>query len=308
MRNRIQVGALLAALHASAALGADLAPQRAALQREKDPARLEMVAVAIASSGDAAALGDLAIRLGEKSFLSRLDPARDSVTDVLRLGEVFKALAVHPSPATAALCIEVAKDPEFRAVPVRLNLLLSALAAVRPVSAAAATLFSATGRAGFLQVNVPLLAVNASPRALAVLAELLADESLEAGHRVSAAQWGIMPSRLTPGVAEMCRGLLQPSKLAPQVALGILESLFDYRPVQWFGKRSGQPSPPPWNQASAATASTLVALGTSQLRRTDLPVELRAAIAEALGQLRRTIAAGCSLRNCLRTDSVSEIT
>src|SRR5205085_10057267 len=126
-------------------------------------ARLQAAAVAIAVSGKAADLAELARHLADEAFLTRLDPEPGGVT---RLAEVFRALAAHPSPATAALCLQVAQSNAFAALPARWNFLLAALAAVRPMSPAAGRLFLNTGRSGLLEVNVPLLAGNATPEAL----------------------------------------------------------------------------------------------------------------------------------------------
>ena len=59
-----------------AAQPSNLSTQVAALGTERDPARLEAAAVAVASSGDAGAIHKLAAHLGTRSFLRRLDPAR----------------------------------------------------------------------------------------------------------------------------------------------------------------------------------------------------------------------------------------
>jgi len=66
-----------------------------------------------------------------------------------RMGGVSPAiirLTTHPSPATAALCLRVAQSHAFTALPARSNFPLSALAAVRPMSADAGRLFLPTGR------------------------------------------------------------------------------------------------------------------------------------------------------------------
>jgi hypothetical protein len=262
------------------------ADELAVLDRERDPARLEAAAISIASSQDAADIAGLAKRFGDPGFLRRLDPPRVSGFSVVHLGRVFEALAEHPSPAVESLCISLAQDRDFTAVPARLNYLLNALAAVRPLSEAAANVFRTTGRAGYVEVNGPLLARNASPRAIEVLGELLGDESLDAAQRVSMAHWALLPARINAGVVAMCARLLAKRGVSHKVEIAILESLYDYQPRQWFGVNLGQPQPPSWQSAPAATREQLRSLGTTALAWPDLPVETRQAIQNTLLELR----------------------
>lgn len=265
---------------------ADLSKEEAILARGRDPERIEAAALTIAASNDPAALADLAKHFGEHSFLQRLDPADGSEVSVIHLGHVFRTLIENPSPATASLCISLAGDREFNSVPARLNFLLNALAAVRPMSAAAANLFRATSSSGYLELNGPLLAKNGSPQALEVLADLFADESLDAEQVVSIAHWGLLPTRTDPAVAAMCARVLSRGGISQKVEIAILESLYDYQPRRWFGLRAGQPSPQPWSSAPAATRDVLRSLGTSSLKRQDLPPALHATIQSTLEQLR----------------------
>jgi len=262
------------------------AQQPSVLDRERDPARLEAAAVAIARSKDPAAIADLAKHLGQRSFLDRLDPPRASGPELVRVGRVFRALAEHPSAASASLCIGLSNSPDFTALPARLNFLLNALAAVRPMSEEAAKIFRSTGRSGYLEVNGPLLATNASPNALKVMEELLADESLDAAQRVSVAHWALLPNRTNAAVVETCTRLLSAGGVSRNVQVAIAESLYDYQPRQWFGLASGQPSAPPWSAASGATKDLLRSLAASLLRRSDLPPELRTAIQQTSDVLR----------------------
>jgi len=261
---------------------ADLSKEAAVLDRDKDPQRLEAAAIAIAASNDSAAIALLGKHLGERSLLKRLDPAGG----VLHLGRVFRKLAENPSPATAALCVALAENEEFTAEPSRLNFLLNALAAVRPVSDEAAAVFRDTSQSDYLEVNGPLLAKNASPRALEVLAELFGDEELDAAQRVSIAHWGLLPVRTNADVAAMCARVMKAPELSHKVQIAILESLYDYQPQEWFGKRGVQPVPPLWKSAPAATRQVLTSLGTISLERKDLPSDLKAAIQRTLSQLR----------------------
>jgi hypothetical protein len=260
------------------------AKMNAADWKQKDPARLQAAAVAAASSGEAAELADLARQLSDSDFLHRLDPEPNGL---MRFAEVFQALATHPSPATATLCLRVAQSKAFASLPARWNLLLAALAAVRPMSVESGRLFLKTGRTGFIEVNIPLLAGNASPEALKAMEALFLDESLAVEQRTHSAHWGVLPNRLKPGVAESCGRILSSPAVSPLVKLAIVESLFDNRPAEWFGKRSPYPEPPEWTRASPAVRSALVAVAGNARRLPGLPDSTGKAIDDAVRRLSR---------------------
>ncbi len=255
---------------AGAALGA-------ADWKEKDPHRLRAAAVAVARAGKARELAELGRQLASEEFLRRLDPAPGSVEG---FGAVFTELAAHPSAATAEVCLRVAGVAG--ALPARWNFVLGALAAVRPMSAEAARVFVKTGREGFVEVNVPLLARNGSPRALGAMETLLMDEGVRRESRVEAARRGIYPNRLRPGVAESCERML-----GGTIRWAVVECLFDSRPAEWFGKRTPYPSPPPWSEASAAVRAALTRVGKKARALPDLPERLGRVIDGVLGELAR---------------------
>jgi hypothetical protein len=252
---------------------------------DRDAEGLERAAVSTAVSGDPTRLAVLARLLGERSYLARLDPMHDSEIPVVRLARVFRALAEHPSQATASLCVSLGRSPDFTAAPARLNLLLNALAAVRPMSQESADLFRSTNVSGFFEVNAPLLAKNASPRALEILSEMLSDQGVDLMQRVSIAHWALLPTRTDVRVVTMSSGILEKQTLPHEVRIAILESLYDYQPRRWFGLDAAQPAAPSWETSSRATRTALRLLGKAMLRREDLPDELRTAIQKTLDGL-----------------------
>jgi hypothetical protein len=276
---------LVAVATCLAAQPANLSGQIASLATERDPARLEAASVAVASSGNAQAIQKLAARLGTRSFLRRLDPGKKGQPDMDRLLRVFAALAEHPSAATEELCVGLARNAEFLSLPGRLNLLLNALAAVRPTSSGAAAIFRESSHSGYLAVNGPLLARNASPLALVVLEELLSDEAPAVEDRVDVAHRSLLPERTNPAVVEMSARVAVSRVVASRVRIAIAESLFDYQPAQWFGVAMHQPVPPPWSSADQTARTKLKSLGQQLLAQPDAPANLRAAIQKTLAQL-----------------------
>jgi hypothetical protein len=263
----------------------NLSNQIASLDTQRDPARIEAAAIAIAGSGDAEAVQKLATHLGTRSFLRRLDSGKSGQTDIDRLVHVFRVLTDHPSAATDALCVGLARAAEFTSKPERLNLLLNALAAVRPMSKGAAAIFRETSRSEYLGVNGPLLARNASPVALKVLEELFSDESLELEQRVDMAHRSLLSVRTDPAIVSMCARMTVSTLVSRQVRTAVAETLFDYQPRQWFGVAMNQPTPPSWKSASKPTRSALRTLGRTLLDQPDIPNSLRDAIASTLNQL-----------------------
>jgi len=281
---KIGLVALLGACLMSQA--ADLSKQLAALDHDRDPARLEAAAVAIAASGNSDAIDQLAKHLGQRSFLHRLDPARGEEPDTFHLSHIFRALEEHPTAASESLCVSLASNAEFASLPARLNFLLPALAAVRPTSQAAADVFRQTSHSGFVEVNGPLLAENGSPRALEVLEEIFADQTIDAEQRVSIAHWSLLPLRTNPDILAMCSRLLASGNLSGEVRTAIEESLFDYQPKRWFSVQRAQPRPPAWTSATPAAKDGLRSLGNTILHQPDLAPGVRTAVQSTLDQLR----------------------
>jgi hypothetical protein len=257
----------------------------ASLDTQLDPARLEAAAIAIAGSGNAKAIDHLAEYLGRRSFLHRLDSGQHGESDIDRLLHVFRALADHPNTATESLCVALARNAEFTSMPERLNLLLNALAAVRPMSEAAAAVFRETSRSGYWVVNGPLLASNASLVALAVLEELFSDQNLDVGGQIDVSHWGLLPVRTDPAVVAMCARVTVSRLVSREVRTAIAETLFDHQPRQWFGVAMNQPTPPPWKSAIEPARNALRSLGKQILSQPDTPANLRVAIVNTLAQL-----------------------
>jgi hypothetical protein len=281
----VSLARLVALLTSLAAQPASLSRQVASLATERDPARLEATSVAVASSGNPQAIQRLAAHLGTRSFLQRLDPGKKGQSDIDRLMHVFAALAAHPNAATEELCVGLARNAEFLSLPARLNLLLNALAAVRPTSSGAAAIFRESSHSGCFDVNGPVLAHNASPLALAVLEELMSDETLDVQNRVDVAHRSLLPARTNPAVIEMCARVTASRSVASSVRMAIAESLFDYQPRQWFGVAMHQPTPPPWSSADQTARAALKSLGMRLLAQPDIPANLREAIQNTLAQL-----------------------
>jgi hypothetical protein len=236
-------------------------------------------AIRIASSRDPAALERLGRFLVSPAFLARLDDTGAAQLAYSNLGQVFAALAKIPSPATESLCLQVLAAGTFKGNADRVFFALPALAAVRPMSAAGAAVFSATNVEGFFGVNGPLLAANGSPRAMAILTGMFRDSSHRVADRIDMAREGLVPYRTALPTLRLVDSLTRRPDLDPELAIALAECVFDYRPEAWYGKRRNPPAAPPWAKAPAPSRREAARLGERLLgAHPDWPENLRRAI------------------------------
>lgn len=272
------MGFLLACAGAGEAGGsarkADLRTLEASTVRDS----IAAAAIRVAASGDAAALERLGKLLAEPAFLARLDDTADTHQADYNLGRVFSALAKHPSRATESVCLHVLTTPAFQAGSDRILFALPALAAVRPMSAEGAGIFSRTNAEGFYNGNGLLLAANGSPRAMALLDTMLADRSKRLVDRIDISREALVPHRTDLATVRLVGSLTDRADLEPELAMALAECLYEYHP-EWYGKRRGFPVVPPWKDAKAEARREAARLGEHLLAgHADWPENLRQAI------------------------------
>ncbi|MDB5106467.1 MAG: hypothetical protein JWP91_4156 [Fibrobacteres bacterium] len=240
---------------------------------------LAAAAIRVAASGDAAALGRLGRLVAEPAFLARLDDTTNPQLAYSNLNLVFAALAKNPSTATESLCLRLAATPAFDVNSDRSGLVLEALAAVRPMSAAGAELFSRTNADGYYGRNGQLLAANGSARAIGLLEAMFADRSRTVADRIDMSREALVPYRTSLHSVRLVDSLTRRPDLEPELARGLAECLFEYRPDEWYGKRRRPPQAPSWSAAAPQARREAAALGLRLLEtRRDWPATLRAGI------------------------------
>jgi hypothetical protein len=62
------------------------------------------------------------------------------------------------------------------------------------------------------------------------------------------------------------------------VLVGLVESVFDYKPKQWFGTARHMPQPSPWDGAPDQVLNHLLRLATKVRTANRLPSEVLAAV------------------------------
>jgi hypothetical protein len=272
------MGFLLACAGAGEAGGsarkADLRTLEASTVRDS----IASAAIRVAASGDAAALERLGKLLAEPAFLARLDDTTNPQLAFSNLNQVFLALAKNPSRATESVCLLVLSTPTFQASSDRILSVLPALAAVRPMSAAGAAVFSRTNAEGLFGLNCQLLAANGSPLAMALLETVLADRSHTVADRIEISREALVPHRTDLATVRLVGALTDRADLEPELATALIECLYDYHP-EWYGKRRQIPVAPPWKDATTEARREAAKLGRKMLAsRKDLPERLQAAI------------------------------
>lgn len=245
---------------------------------QTEAARLEAEAVAVVRVGDGRAMAALTERLKDREFLRRLDPPEGPVTPVVRLGRVFAAMRIRPTAATEALCVALAGNPEFRSVPARMNGLLAALAARRPMTEAGAAVMGEAARAGYWEPVGIGLGENGSGRAMAVLEGLLTDEASPAARRAQLAHRAIPARRVQVEMLRLCIRVTGRTEVSAAVVAGVGGSVFQYEPREWFGASAPAAAPPDLATARGEAREALRALGNAIRQRPGMPLALLKAI------------------------------
>jgi hypothetical protein len=227
------------------------------LESSRDRDEVQASALALASSGNPAALVVLWRFLPEGEFLARLDDLGNPQLKLSGMSQVLKAMEANPSEVTGRICETLAWDEDFLSEPDRKIFLLPALAAVRPMSRPAEAVFRTANEEGYFNTTGPLLVANGSPRALALFEEMVADSSQRPVDRVDMLHHAVLAHRTEGPVVAACLRLLARG-LEPEVEAGVAETLYDYQEKRWFGPARGAPVPPPWNRAETAVLQSLL--------------------------------------------------
>lgn len=265
----------------------ELQRHTAILDRSRNRDEIAASARALAASGDDAAVSVLGRHLRSAGFLDRLDDTSNPGTDIENLAFVFTELTLHPSPASGMLCELLYAEPDFAAIPVRLNFLLTALAAVVPTTERGAQVFRQSSAEGFAEVNGPLLIRNESPLALQVFEEIIAGNWVQPPVKVEILHRSVLPKRTHMPVLRACVRLLENS-LANEVRDGIIETLYDNQSQRWFGPVRQPPKPPPWESASTEVLREFVML-SERLERGGFQEPLRSVVGETRALIERIL-------------------
>jgi hypothetical protein len=251
---------------------------------------LEDRATTLAASSDAAELAELREKLGSKAFLDALDdpPSLLGPPEFLLLAGVMEELAQNDAiRLTHPLLVSLCDDPVFPAATARADLLIVALACVRPAPPAAIAFWDRHCQPldGFANLTARALVANHSAPAMALFEQKLRDAGHAESTRASWVRRNVVPHRDEPEVLACCERLLG-GGLSPALELVLIDALFDYQPDAWYGPDGG-PEPPDPLVSTEPARDTLLRIAEKALSRADLSPRLREVVDPTIEMLRR---------------------
>ncbi len=260
------------------------------LRTSAEPNALKVAAQTLAASErpeDHAALKPF---LADAKFLERLNTVREYQINRpkrLRLWAVLDVLRRNKAPSAQRVLVDLTAEAPYNEdeTPARSDLLIQACARIRPAPAQVVAYWDKHCRPddGHAPLTVETLLENSSAPALALLETKMADSGHEAGERISWMHESILPRRNDLPVLQSCRRMLGgslPQSLRPALA----ETLFDYRPAEWFTPSKPVRCPPRQFMSGEARAE-LRAIGEMALKQIALTPEQQAVVKRVLAEI-----------------------
>jgi hypothetical protein len=105
---------------------------------------------------------------------------------------------------------------------------------------------------------------------------MINDRNVTAERRIDSLHTSLPTRRTDLAVLQTCEKLASDKNLEPAVAIGVIESIFDFQPRKWFGTHP--PRPAEWNTASQDSMRLALRMAESAKARADLPPALKQAI------------------------------
>ena len=212
-------------------------PAITALETSSDPWALADAAKALAKSqdrGDQAAIGRA---LAKRDFLDRIDTAEDyqGPSRHLRVAGVMKQLGENPSEAARETLVTLCNSDVYQEHPARVDLLIDALALVRPASPEAIAFWDRHSQVddGFVNRTIAALSTNQSPPAIALFEKKVADPQFDPLDVTWWIQRYGLPMRNQVAYLQASQRLLA-GPLNDELRAVLAESLFDFKPKIWF--------------------------------------------------------------------------
>lgn len=258
------------------------------LETSRNPDELARAAETLASSTDENELKKLESFLIDRHFLSRLDPSTGQGGEIERFREVLLQLGRNPVPYSTSILVGLSKQDFVREETDRVDVLLEAAAALKPLPSARVILFQAFGDDYFL-LKFKLLVDNGSSTALDELEkEILAKPSdVEDDSVVSLMHRAFVPHRTDEYLIRVAEDLAQ-KNISPALRIGLFESFFDYQSRHWYGPVRKPPEPADLHGASIAALQGLLKLAAIA-NRSALPIELKDKVHETTNVIRKLL-------------------
>jgi hypothetical protein len=248
------------------------------------PQALIKQAVALARSTNPADQAQLLAALNSEEFLTTLDSREDYVryrAKQLRFARIFKVLLVNDAPPARQTLVALTQAATFQNSDKREEMLVKALAVVRPAPSEAIQYWKArsTPDSIYIHFTVDALCNNGSEPAIRLLEQILIDPDQDFDFKILWMRDSILKHRNDLPLLQGCYRLLTtglPADLKPY----LVEALFDYDRA-WYASCS-PPFPPNRALATKEARQELRRIGEFALAQVDLTAEQSAAVKRIL--------------------------
>jgi hypothetical protein len=195
-------------------------------------------------------------QLQAAEFLNQIDAPQDYLRYAprqLRLGNIFQKLMNNDSPAARQTLTALTQAPTFKDSDAREELLVRALAVVRPSPPEAIKYWDDRSTPDSIQNHFVMNAIcqNGSEPALQLLEKKMLDVNQDPDFQYLWMRDPILRHRNDLPLLRACHRLLQ-SALAPELKGALVEALCAYRRDEWY--RSCAPPVPPARAAASTEA------------------------------------------------------
>lgn len=250
---------------------------------------LKSAAYRLAQSTEEDSLRALYAGLQREDRLGKLDPQEDYLdypATQLRLAGIFRHLMQNQSPASDQLLVALTREATFRDVDARREILVKALAVVRPAPPEAIQYWQAHAAPGsiFLHFVIEALCRNGSPPAIQLLETIFTSGDYSEQMKVLWMRDPVLRHRNDESLLTMC-GRLLVSPLSPDLKVVMVMALIDHDPEVWYPP-DHLPKPPPRSQASDTAKQALLSIlkQAGQMREMTVDQKLLIdAVAEEIG-------------------------
>ena len=205
----------------------------------------------------------------------------------LRLWAVLDVLLRNKAPSAHQVLIDLTTAPAYNddEMPARSDLLIQACARIRPAPTQVVAYWNKYCQPddGHAPLTIEALLENSSPPALALLEAKMADPGHEVDERIAWMHASILLRRNDLHVLKTCHRMISGS-LPQSLRPALVETLFDYRPAEWYTP-SNPVRCPPRQMMSAEAKAELRAIGEMALKQEELTLEQQAVVKSVLVEI-----------------------
>ena len=241
-------------------------------------------ALALAGSPSAEDHAELLARLESPAFLAQLDDetAYRGRPERLRLRRVLDALARNPAGSAQNVLVALTGSRAFLEEDARIDLLIKASATIVPPPDKVVRFWDAHWRPddGFSNLTAAAVVQNGHEAAISLLEKKMANPQFEPDEKIHWMHGPMLSHRLDLPLLEGCKRMLE-TGLPDDLNGKLVETLFDYRPQEWY-LPSVPYTPPALETAEKAALVELRGIARMALEKFRLDERLTAQVKKVL--------------------------